>query len=100
VRELAARACFDCHSNQTVWPWYSNIAPISWLVYHDVQEGRQRLNFSEWNARQRGARDTAREVQRCRMPQWYYGMLHPSARLSTAEVQSLVQGLSESLAQQ
>jgi hypothetical protein len=40
VRELAARACFDCHSNQTVWPWYSNIAPISWLVYHDVQEGR------------------------------------------------------------
>lgn len=47
TRSLAARACFDCHSNETVWPWYSNFAPISWLVQRDVDEGRRALNFSE-----------------------------------------------------
>ena len=48
TRQLAKRACFDCHSNESVWPWYSNIAPVSWLVQNDVDEGRRRLNFSEW----------------------------------------------------
>jgi len=48
TRELARRACFDCHSNQTVWPWYARIAPFSWLVYDDVVEGRGKLNFSDW----------------------------------------------------
>lgn len=100
VRELAARACFDCHSNETVWPWYSNVAPMSWLIQRDVDGGRRRLNFSEWNAPQRGARDVAEVIQRGRMPQWYYVMLHPSAKLSSAEVQTLVQGLGTSLAQQ
>ena len=56
TRELAARACFNCHSNQTEWPWYSNIAPISWLLYRDVINGREQLNFSEWNRVQREAR--------------------------------------------
>jgi len=50
TRELAVRACFDCHSNETVWPWFSNIAPISWLVYRDVFEGREHLNYSEWGS--------------------------------------------------
>jgi hypothetical protein len=100
VRDLAVRACFDCHSNQTVWPWYSNVAPIAWLIQRDVEQGRRRLNFSEWNPRQRGARDAARELQRGEMPQWYYVMIHPSAKLSTAEVETLVQGLSASLARQ
>jgi hypothetical protein len=49
TRELAARACFDCHSNLTSWPWYSNIAPVSWLIQRDVDGGRGSLNFSEWN---------------------------------------------------
>ena len=48
TRELAQRACFDCHSNETTWPWYSNVAPVSWLVQHDVDEGREYLNFSRW----------------------------------------------------
>ena len=52
TRELAVRACFDCHSNETHWPWYSNIAPISWLTQNNVKEGRDELNFSEWNRRQ------------------------------------------------
>jgi hypothetical protein len=47
TRPLAKRACFDCHSNETVWPWYSNIAPASWLIYRDVAEGREHFNFSE-----------------------------------------------------
>ncbi|HEY5270864.1 MAG TPA: heme-binding domain-containing protein, partial [Anaerolineales bacterium] len=49
TRALAKRACFDCHSNETVWPWYSYVAPVSWLVYNDTMQGRRRLNFSEWN---------------------------------------------------
>jgi hypothetical protein len=50
TRALAVRACFDCHSNETVWPWYSNVAPASWLVQRDVDDGRRRLNWSEWSS--------------------------------------------------
>lgn len=93
TRELAVRACFDCHSDQTTWPWYSNIAPVSWLIQHDVQQGRARLNFSQWGSPQRGARDVAEQIQHGSMPQWYYVMIHPSANLSAAEKQQLIQGL-------
>ncbi len=99
TRELAARACFDCHSNQTVWPWYSNIAPVSWLVQRDVDQGRRRLNFSEWNQPQRGGREAARIIQRGEMPQWFYVIMHPTAKLSPNDTQLLIQGLSVSLAQ-
>src|SRR5690348_18457917 len=63
TRDLAVRACFDCHSNETVWPWYSNIAPLSWLIQHDVDEGRQNLNFSDWNGSQRRANQAADDDQ-------------------------------------
>jgi hypothetical protein len=69
TRELAQRACFDCHSNETVWPWYSNIAPVSWLIYIDVVEGRQKMNFSEWT--QGGSKDVnefMEVIQECEMP--------------------------------
>jgi len=99
TRELAKRACFDCHSNETVWPWYSNIAPVSWLIQRDVEQGRARLNFSQWNLPQREARGAAREVQRGTMPQWYYVLLHPSANLSAEEKQALISGLNASLTQ-
>jgi hypothetical protein len=49
VRQSIQNACYDCHSNESVYPWYSNIAPIKWLVYHDIRVGREELNFSEWN---------------------------------------------------
>src|SRR5918999_81790 len=52
TRRLAVRACFDCHSNETQWPWYSNLAPASWLLQRDVKSGREELNFSEWDRRQ------------------------------------------------
>jgi hypothetical protein len=84
TRELVVRACFDCHSNQTVWPWYSHIAPISWLVQQDVDEGRNKLNYSEW---------TAKMVREGTMPQWYYAAIHPQANLSSAETQLLIRGL-------
>jgi cytochrome c551/c552 len=94
TRELAVRACFDCHSNQTNWiPWYTNIAPMSWLVQHDVDDGRRRLNFSEWNQRQRGIRDAAQTVADGSMPRWFYVPLHPEANLSASEKAQLIKGL-------
>ena len=100
TRELAKRVCFDCHSNETVWPWYSNIAPVSWLIQHDVDEGLSRLNFSEWNRPQREARNAARQIQRGAMPLSNYLMMHPSAKLSSEEAQALIRGLNASLTQQ
>jgi hypothetical protein len=93
TRELAVRACFDCHSNQTTWPWYTNIAPISWLTERDVVSGRRRLNFSNWNASQRGAREMARMVSEGEMPPFYYAWMHPAANLSAAEKTALINGL-------
>jgi hypothetical protein len=93
TRELTARACFDCHSNETVWPWYSNIAPASWLVQRDVDKGRKKLNFSEWDRPQEEADESAKSVQKDKMPPWYY----PWAQLSTAEQQELITGLKRTL---
>ncbi len=92
TRSLAQAACFDCHSDQTVWPWYSNIAPVSWLVYHDVTEGRQH-KFSDWN---RPAPQHADEFQKVyeesSMPPWYDALLHPAAQVSDGEKQQLLPG--------
>ena len=94
TRALAQRACFDCHSNQTVWPWYSNVAPVSWLVYGDVMEGRQRLNFSDWNRPEGQYVDEFKEVYyEKNMPPASYLLLHPAARLSDAEWKQLFNGL-------
>jgi len=92
TRALAVDACFDCHSNQTSWPWYSNVAPVSWLVQRDVDNGRDALNFSEWD-REQESEDAAEAVQEGRMPPDYYGWLHPKARLSSSERQALIRGL-------
>jgi heme-binding protein len=99
TRELAVGACYDCHSNLTVWPWYSNVAPVSWLVYRDVQEGREKLNFSEWDRPQGEEGDEAAEVVReGSMPPLQYKPLHPAGRLSAAEREELARGLEETLA--
>jgi mono/diheme cytochrome c family protein len=97
TRELAARACFDCHSNETIWPWYSNVAPVSWLIQRDVVEGRSRLNFSEWNQPQRAAHEVGEAISEGEMPPWFYLPLHPSANLSPGEQQALVAGLQRTL---
>ncbi len=93
VEELARRACFDCHSNETKWPWYSNIAPISWRVVEHVEHGRSELNFSEFDKPQRHADEAAREVRKGSMPLNDYLLLHPEARLSEEETQELIAGL-------
>ncbi|MBI4731547.1 MAG: heme-binding domain-containing protein [Chloroflexi bacterium] len=94
TRDLAQRACFDCHSNETVWPWYSTIAPFSWLIYSDVVEGRQKMNFSEWT--QGGSQDIdelMEVLQEGEMPPFQYLLMHPEAKLTDDEKQTLIDGL-------
>jgi hypothetical protein len=98
TRELAQRACYDCHSNETVWPWYSNIMPFTFLIRHDVSEGRQRMNFSNWGqARPEEAGDVSQIVLEGEMPPAQYLLMHPNARLTDAERQQLARGLSLTL---
>lgn len=104
TRALAARACFDCHSNETKWPWYSRLAPASWLVADHVQEGRAELNFSEWglpkgdheeDEEEEGeeTEEIVEKVQEGEMPLPSYLVMHPEARLSETEIEQLVRGL-------
>ncbi len=94
VTSVLRRSCFDCHSNETVWPWYSRVAPVSWLVAHDVHEGREHLNFSEWRplareTKQRRLGDIIEVLREGEMPPGIYTPLHPEARLSMEEVAAL-----------
>jgi len=93
TRGLAERACFDCHSNQTRWPWYSHVAPMSWLVQGHVDEGRLVLNFSDWNRANSEADEAAKTVREGEMPPRSYLLLHPEARLTDAEREQLARGL-------
>ncbi len=101
TRDLTVRACYDCHSNQTVWPWYASVAPISWLLQSDVETGRRRLNFSEWDRAQRGARPQGleRRINSGSMPPWYYLLMHSNAKLGAAEKQALRDGLERTVTQ-
>ncbi len=92
TRDLARRACFDCHSNETTWPWYSNVAPVSWLTQDDVNDGRRHLNFSEWNKPQRHAGHVAEEIKGGDMPPWFYLPMHARAKLTAAEQAALIAG--------
>jgi hypothetical protein len=90
-------ACYDCHSNQTRWPWYSAIAPVSWLVDRDVSEARRRLNFSYWAdyAYDPGTRvsklgEIAKLVASGKMPPWYYRMMHREARLTRSQRETIL----------
>ncbi len=95
TRELAVRACFNCHSNETEWPWYSNLAPMSWMVQRDVDEGRDALNFSEWHLPQEEADESAETVRDGEMPPRIYQLTR--ARLSDEELDRLAQGLATTL---
>ncbi len=88
---ILRRSCYDCHSNETIWPWYSRVAPVSWLVVHDAHEGRRHLNFSEWQgtpnqAQQEHASEIPKQVKSGDMPLWYYLPLHRAARLSADDI--------------
>lgn len=95
VAATLRRACFDCHSNETVWPWYSHVAPASWLVAHDVHEGREHVNFSTWASlstaeRQKRLLEIAEEVEKGAMPPGIYTPLHPETRLSLQDITAVV----------
>jgi mono/diheme cytochrome c family protein len=100
TRALAKRGCFDCHSNETVWPWYSHVAPVSWLVLSDVEHGRSNLNFSEWDHEQDDAHKAGKMVRTKRMPLGKYLWMHPDARLSATERDTLAAGLDATIGAQ
>lgn len=94
VDAILNRSCADCHSNRTVYPWYSKLAPSSWLLSSDIREGRQELNMSVWNTydtrkkvRKLGA--ICDQVSKGDMPLYYYLWIHRNARLSSGEVKTL-----------
>lgn len=97
TRELAVRACFDCHSNHTRWPWYADVAPFSWAVQLDVEAARSIINFSEWNRRYELARYAGRRTSTGMMPPQKYRMAHPEANLTPAERMELARGLEATL---
>ena len=94
---LAVRACFDCHSSETVWPWYSKIAPASWLLARDVSEARNVFNFSAWKSGDISPERAARVVSEREMPPSRDLMLHPEARFTDAEIEALALGFLQSL---
>jgi len=89
VKQILQRSCYDCHSNESEWPWYSYVAPVSWLVAYDVEEGRDELNFSDW---QRFAGDAhlleeiPEEVEEGEMPMPIYLLTHREAKVSPQEL--------------
>jgi hypothetical protein len=93
TRELFMRACGDCHSNETVWPWFSKVPFVSWLVTRDVSGGRRAFNVSEWGQRRNAGGESAEAFQNGQMPPAIYLIQHPEARLSSTERQELIQGL-------
>lgn len=94
--QLAERACYDCHSHETAWPWYTKVVPAYFLLAYDVQRGRAALNFSKWEetcCTEEQIDNMAATVTKNHMPLPYYLVLHPEARLSQVEQGHLVYGL-------
>jgi len=94
VEAILKRSCFDCHSNETIWPTYSKIAPFSWLVSYDVNEGRSKFNFSEWKKysekdKNHTLEELIEEVEEGDMPLPYYTLLHSEAKISSEHIQIL-----------
>ena len=94
VMAVLEQSCYDCHSNESTWPWYSYVAPVSWLVAYDVNEARDEMNFSEWNqlspkAQAHKLKECIEEIDEREMPLKKYLALHAEARLTEADVATL-----------
>jgi hypothetical protein len=90
VRAILERSCYDCHSRKSRWPWYSRVAPVSWLLVYDVHEAREHLDFTAWDdydakERAKNLEEAWEEVDEGEMPLWFYVPLHPEARLSESD---------------
>ena len=97
TRELAVRACFDCHSNETKWPWYANVAPFSWAVQFDVDSAREIVNYSEWERHYPLGHYSGQSTLDGNMPPYKYMMAHPEAKLTQQEREELARGLDATL---
>lgn len=96
VQVILKQSCYDCHSHETVWPWYAHVAPASWLVTYDVHHARKHLDFSTWNrydAKKRAKKldEIHDEVEEGDMPLWYYLIMHPHARLDPQQKARLLE---------
>jgi hypothetical protein len=105
VEPVLRRACYDCHSNQTRWPWYAHVAPVSWLVVRDVERGRRHLNFSTWDKYAddpetviRKLRNIDKVMHNGSMPLWYYASAHSDAHLNDADRQAIEDWVLQSIA--
>lgn len=95
LAELIEEACYDCHSHHTEYPWYTNVAPLSWWIAHHIEEGREHLNFSTWGNYDIGRKEhkleeCAHEVDEGEMPLRSFTWTHSEARLTEEQVASLV----------
>lgn len=93
TEQLARAACYDCHSNETVYPWYANVAPVKWLVYHDINEGRERMNFSTWQMREFDVDTMVDMIEKGQMPKSVYLPMHPEARFTAEQKAQLIAGI-------
>lgn len=100
VVQVFKRACYNCHSYKTSWPWYSSVAPLSWLVAHDVRDGREKINFTAWQAV--GPKKEAELVEQIWltvetgiMPPWFYRFVHPESKITEREKASIGRWISE-----
>jgi hypothetical protein len=100
VKFILKTSCYDCHSNETVWPWYSKVAPISWLISKDVTDGRKHLNFSEWEKLYSDKRTMLKnkiwdEINKDEMPTGIYTFMHPSAKLELMQKNDIKKWVSQ-----
>lgn len=101
VKAVFERSCKDCHSNETAWPWYSFVAPMSWVVARDVHQGRKKMNFSEWGSypsqrKEDRLEEICEQVTNGEMPDRKYALFHRSARLSPQEREAVCQWTEDS----
>ena len=101
TKELFMRGCADCHSHETKYPWYNQIAPISWLIANHIEEGREHFNVSMWGIQKKNDGDeAAKEVEEGKMPLSSYLIAHPEARFSKEEKALLIEGLKKTFGEE
>lgn len=93
VLNILRKGCFDCHSHETICPWYSKVAPVSWLMYRDINEARRKLNFSDWSypdkKKKKKLGEMIEEIKDGEMPPWFYLIMHSDATLTGKEKATL-----------
>lgn len=97
ARTLVKEHCFQCHSNETEWTWYSNIAPGSWLIAYDVSKGRKEFNFSDWGRKPEEVDEMIEKISEGEMPPVQYWLFHPSSRMNDQQKLDLINALESSI---